>query len=69
MVNGGPGTLVWVSVDNPDDPTDMPIYEGSLSNVARALIDGTYVGHTTHDDKVTFTITGNNVEINSITAK
>ena len=36
---------MWVSIENPDDPRGMPIYEGVIESAYRKLVDGRYVGH------------------------
>lgn len=34
----------WISVDNPDDPTDIPIAEADLDKLGAHLVDGRYTG-------------------------
>lgn len=38
-----------ISVPNPDDPTDMPIYEGPAGEAADRLVPGTYSAEHLHD--------------------
>ena len=42
--DGPESDLHWVSLGNPDDPDDMPIYEGPADTAGELLIPGTYDG-------------------------
>lgn len=47
----------WVSLNNPDDPEDLPIYEGPAGAAGQMLIPGDYTGHGADTNPVSVTIT------------
>lgn len=46
-----------VTVPNPDDPFDMPIYEGPASGASSRLIPGSYTAYGMDDDQTPYLLT------------
>lgn len=48
---------IEVTVPNPDDPFDMPIYEGPAAGAAARLIPGSYTAYGMDDDSTPYLLT------------
>lgn len=54
--DGPESDLHWVSLGNPDDPDDMPIFEGPADAAGELLIPGSYDGVDINDRPVRVTV-------------